>query len=151
MDDADPVKVYRASPWWEWYWRGGVTFGLGGGVVMLIAAAVAHNAASVPLVVIGGGWLLFGLVALVNGRQVASRIEVKDDAIIFVSQGQQTTVAAAEILAVTRPRYDLNHWGWLNVRTAHNGTIKIASRQRDLVELLVDLKVANPRLQTTRI
>jgi len=151
MDDADSVKVYRASRWWEWYWRSGVTFGIGGGVVMVTAAAVAHNGASVPLALIGGGWLLFGLIALVKGRQVASRIEVKDDAVTFVAQGRQTTVAATEILAITRPRHDTNHWGWINVRTTHDGTIKIASRQRDLVELLVDLKAANPRLQTTRI
>jgi len=118
---------------------------------MIIGAAVANGSSSTPLFVIGGAWLVIGVASFVQGRRVARRIDVEGDEITFYAPVRKTTVSASEILEITRPRRDSNHWLWLNVRTAHNGTIKIASRQSELAELLVYLKHRNPDLEITRI
>jgi len=52
------------GPLWRLYQRVATAVTVGGGIVMLALAAVAHSGASIALLIIGGAWLTMGLLVL---------------------------------------------------------------------------------------
>jgi hypothetical protein len=67
------VTRYEESRWYRGYQRAFVVIAVVGGVAMLLGAAVAHEAASIPLLVIGGGWTAMGCG---RGRSTTHRLPV---------------------------------------------------------------------------
>lgn len=71
--------------WYAWYMRLGTSVATGGGAVMLIGAALAHDAASVPLLVIGGVWLAVGLACLIINPRYVREIVIDGSRMRFIS------------------------------------------------------------------
>jgi len=64
------VTRYEESRWYRGYQRSFAVIAVVGGVAMLLGAAVAHEAAGIPLLVIGGGWTAMGAAGAAQRRTV---------------------------------------------------------------------------------
>ena len=118
----------------------------GGGAVMLLLAAGAHDAASVPLLVIGGAWLVMGIAGIAAGQRYAREIVLDGSGVHFISPRNQVDVSAGDIIEIGHAAWDLNRMGTLSVRTSTHGTIKTAPRLTGLIDLLVELRRLNPSI-----
>jgi hypothetical protein len=114
---------------------------------MLVVAAGAHNSASIPLLVIGGGWFVMGLGGLRTQRTVAREVQLEDGRVTFVFPSKRLTVPASEITEIRRPHYDINRVCWLDFQTTSNGKIRVTPRLRGMVDLLIALRAVNPDLK----
>lgn len=75
--DSEPdvsLVTCEASRGWLLFQCGGLFVSVSGGLVMLVAAAAAHGAASIPLTTIGGAWLLIGLLGTRQYRRTVRRM-----------------------------------------------------------------------------
>jgi hypothetical protein len=61
-----------------WYQQGAIAVTVIGGFVMLLAAASAHDSASIPLLVIGGSWTAMGAAGRVRSCRVARELRIED-------------------------------------------------------------------------
>src|SRR5262245_66677208 len=111
---------------------------------MLLGAALAHDGASVPLLVIGGGWLAMVVCALIINPRYAREIVIDGKVIRFISPRAQVDVDATDIIEVGYPRGDMNRMGVLSVRTSTHGTIRAVPRLIGLTDVLVELRRLNP-------
>jgi hypothetical protein len=125
---------------------GALVVTLAGGALMLLAAAIIHAAASVPLLVIGGAWFAMGLGALWQRRRIANEVRLAGDRITFVYPTKELTMHVEDLLEIRRSRWDPNRWQWLLFQTRSHGTIKVAARLRGLFDLLSELRRLNPRV-----
>jgi hypothetical protein len=132
--------------WYAWYVRLGTSVATGGGAIMLIGAALAHDAASVPLLVIGGAWLGMGLASLIINPRYVREIVFDGSRMRFISPRAQVDIDAADIIEIGHPRRDINRMGTLSVRTSTHGTIKAVPRLIGLVDVLVELRRLNPQV-----
>jgi hypothetical protein len=144
-DNGDMISA-RATRSWRWSQTGGVYLGVGGGLLMLLVAAIAQSSSSVPLLLIGTGWIAMGVVGAWQWRRVAREVRLDDDRISFIFPANEVTIPAGDILEIRRARGDMNHWTWLRFQTRSHGTIKVAARLRGLVDLLSELRRLNPRV-----
>jgi hypothetical protein len=118
---------------------------------MLVVAAVAHDSASIALLAIGGTWFAIGLGGFRYRGKLVREVRLEDGYVTFVSLNGKTTVAATDIVEVWRPRYDINRFGPLEVRTKSHGAIRVDSHLRGLIDLLLELRLLNPGLKTERV
>jgi hypothetical protein len=141
------VKTYPTQRWFLRCYRLGVSVSLGGGLVMLFVAAAAHNSASIPLLVIGGGWFIMGVLGLGGRRKVANTVQLEDDRITFIFPSRSFTVPVREITEICRPRYDINRMQWVEFQTLSNGKIRVSPRLRGMFDLIAELRTINPSLK----
>jgi hypothetical protein len=134
------------SRWYTWYTRLGTSVATGGGAIMLLGAALAHESASIPLVVIGGAWLAMGAGWLISTRRTAREIVIDGNVVRFISPRAHVDVDAADIVEIGYPRADINRMGTLSVRTSTHGTIKAVPRLTGLMDVLVELRRLNPNV-----
>lgn len=118
---------------------------------MVMVAALAHDSASTPLLVIGAIWTAMGLGGLRMNRRTFRAVRLKSGMVSFMSPGRALTIPVAEILEVRRARGDINRFSPLRVITRSHGTLAISPRLDGLIELLVELRAANPALRITRL
>jgi len=128
-----------------------LTVTLVGGVVMLVVAAVAHDSASIPIAGIGGAWFLAGVAGLRKRRSLVREVQLDGDRVTFARLNGEVTVPAVEIVEVRRPRYDPGNVAPLEMRTRSNGSIRVPAPLEGLLDLLVELRLQNPSLDTTRV
>ncbi|HEY3558780.1 MAG TPA: hypothetical protein VGL05_15015 [Kribbella sp.] len=131
---------------WRWCQRAAMTFTVGGGAVMLAIAAFAHDVSAIPLVVIGGSWLAMGVAAVHLDRNLARSVRLDGDSVVFVSR-KTVAVPVADITEVRRRRGDLNRNGPVLFITATHGTLRTSGRLRGLIELVAELRRANPTIK----
>jgi hypothetical protein len=134
------------TPWYAWYRRLGASVATGGGVVMLVGAGVAHDAVSVPLLVIGGTWLAVGIASLIASSRYVREIVIDGSRVRFISPRAHIDVDCADIIEVSHPRWDFNRMGTLLVRTSTHGTIRAVPRFVGLIDVLVELRRLNPQV-----
>jgi len=132
--------------WYTWYTRLGTLVATGGGAVMLLGAALAHESASIPLLVIGGAWLAMGVGWLISTRRAAREIVIDGNVVRFISPRGHVDVDADDIVEIGYPRTDINRMGMLSVRTSTHGTIKAVPRLIGLMDVLVELRRLNPHV-----
>ena len=149
-DDLSPTW-YGESKWFSRYQLGTLVVSLGGGLLMAMLAALAHDSASIPLLVIGGLWAVMGLGGLAMNRRTFRAVRLESGMVSFMSPGRALTMPVAEILEVRRARGDINRFSPLRVITRSHGTLAISPRLDGLIELLVELRAANPALRITRL
>jgi hypothetical protein len=118
---------------------------------MLTLAALAHDSASIPLLVIGALWTVMGLGGLRMNRRTFRAVRLESGIVTFLSPGRAVTIPVAEILEVRRARGDVNRFSPLRVITRGHGTLAMSPRLDGLIELLVELRSANPALRITRL
>jgi hypothetical protein len=138
----------KPPAWYRWYIRAVRTVALGGGLIMLLVAIVIHDSSSVPLLILGPGWLLVGLISVYQLRQQPREIVLDGACVEFRLPESRITIPAAEILEVSWPWWDPNRMGYLRFRTRSHGTIRTAPRLDGLGELLTALRAHNPALKT---
>jgi hypothetical protein len=138
------MASYRPARWWVWYTRIGIVITVGGGTIMLLIAAAAHDGASIPLLVIGGAWFLMGLAGTWQRRRQVQEIVLAGEWVEFRSPVRCLTVPAAEIIEISSPWWDMQRMGYLRFRTRSNGVIKVAARLQGLFDFLVELRRVNP-------
>ncbi len=105
---ADDQLVVSCGPtpgWTLCLWTGTV-IGIGGGVVLLAAAAGIHDSRSVPLLVIGGGWLLMGLSGVWQLGYLALQMTLDGGTVKFRCAAREVVMAAREITGIRWPRWD---------------------------------------------
>lgn len=139
------IRCAEAS-WYAWYRRLGTSVATGGGFIMLLAAAAVHDAASTPLLVIGGAWFAMGLASLVASRRYVREIIIDDRQVRLISARAQVDLDACDIIEVGHSRWDINRMGTLSIRTSTHGTIKAAARLTGLMDVLIALRQVNPRV-----
>jgi hypothetical protein len=131
--------------------RVGLLVALVGGVGMLAVAAGAHDSASIPIAVIGGAWLLCGMGGLHQRRTMVRAVQLESGRVTFrFFKGRDLTVPATAIVAVRRARFDPSRVGPLQVRTAGGDLLRVPAQLRGLLDLLLQLRLLNPKLDTTR-
>ena len=135
------------SKWFTRYQVGGVVVALGGGLIMLALAALVHHGATIPLLVIGTAWTLIGLAGMRSSRRTYRAVRLDGGIVTFSSPSRVLTIPAAEIIEVRRARGDINRFAPLKVTTSSNGTLALSPRLNGLIELLVELRIANPALR----
>jgi hypothetical protein len=65
-------------------------------------------------------------------------------------KGVDITVPATAIVEVRRARFDPSRVGPLRVRTAGGDSLRVPAQLRGLLDLLLELRLLNPSLDTTR-
>jgi hypothetical protein len=126
--------------------RGGLFVAVAGGLVMLAGAAAAHDAASIALAVIGGAWLLLGLLGAHQYRRTVRRMTFDGILVRFSLIDGDHEVALADIREFRWPRYDFNRFGPMRAVTV-DGTYLVAPRCRGLIDFFVALKAADPAIK----
>jgi hypothetical protein len=121
---------------------------VGGGAVMLAVAAAAHDSASLWLVVIGGGWLVTGLLGARRYRNTAREIWLKGQDVTFLfPRSAPVTIPASEVIEFRYARLDPSRLTPMRVRTARSGTVQVVPRMSGLLDMLVELRRLNPQLK----
>jgi hypothetical protein len=134
----------KAVGWWKWYWQGFTFIGIVGGLVMLLLAAAIHRTASIPLLIIGGWWIVFGSLALFQGRQTARELHLQHDVVTFVFSKKEMKVPVHAILEMRRTWGDINRFMPIKVRTTQGERLKVVPRMTGLFEFAVELRRLNP-------
>ena len=144
-----PVISCSQVGWWRWYWRGIETISIGGGFIMLAIAAVAHNAASIALLIIGGWWFAVGVLAFIQAQRTAREVQLVNGAVTFIFPKQNLTVPVGDIEEVRRSRGDINRFAPIRFRTASHGVVKAVPRLQGMFDFLVELRRVNPQVVIT--
>ena len=141
-----PLVTCEASHGWLVFQRAGQFVCISGGLVMLVAAVAAHRAASIPLILIGGGWLLIGLLGARQYRRSVRRMTF-DGVLLRFSMigGDEDVVALADIWEFKWARYDVSRQGPIRAVTTGR-TFRVASHSRGLIDLFVALRAADPTI-----
>ena len=111
---------------------------------MLIVAAVAHSAASVPLLVIGGAWSLTGVAGIWQARRQVQEIAVDAAHVVFRYQARNVVIPVQEITEVGWAWWDPNRAASLRFRTLSHGVIKAPPRMQGFLDFLIELRRINP-------
>lgn len=148
--DTRRVVEYRIARSWLWYIRVGLLVTLVGGLAMLVVAGAAHDSASIPLAVIGGGWLLCGIGGLYQRGKLVRAVQLEGGVVTFtLLNGGEMIVPAAKIVEVRRARFDPNRFAPLQIRTNSGDSLRVPAQLRGLLDLLLQLRLLNPNLDTT--
>jgi len=118
---------------------------------MLLLAAIAHDAASVALIIIGGLWCVMGILGLRQFRTLATFVTFDGKVIEFRWPERQLVVPVGDLVAVSRSRWDLQRVSWLKIETRSNGVVRLPPRLDNVIELLMALKEANPELRLVNV
>jgi hypothetical protein len=121
----------------------------GGGGIMLIGAAIAHSATSIPLLVFGGIWFLLGLAGIGQARRQVREIVVDGAHVVFRYQARNVVIPAREIAEIGWAWWDPNHMAFLRFRTLSRGVIKAPPRMRGLLDFLMELRRINPDVKVS--
>lgn len=111
---------------------------------MLVGAAAAHSAASIPLLVIGGAWSLMGLAGIWRARLRVREIAVDAAHVVFRYQARNVVIPAQEITEIGWARWDPNRAASLRFRTISHGVIKTPPRMHGFIDFLIELRRINP-------
>jgi hypothetical protein len=141
----------KATFWYRGYYRIAIGIAVGGGVFMFFGAIVAHGSASIPLLVIGGGWLLGGLLSIWQSSRTVQEIILNCDSVEFRSRAKRLTIPATEIVEVNRPWWDTGHMAYLRFRTRSDGNIKAVPRFEGFLDFLVELRRLNPEVKVNTL
>ncbi len=118
---------------------------------MLLLAAGAHDAASVPLLVIGGAWFLLGLGGLWQARHQVDEVVLHDALVEFRSPARTVAIPAAEIAEVIGQRRSYgSSMGYVMFQTRSAGVIR-AVRPQNLFDLVVEIRSLNPDLKVKNL
>jgi hypothetical protein len=139
-----PVVSCTTSPGWRWYQRATIGFPLVGGLLLLAAAAVAHNSTSIVLLAFGGAYVCMGAGALWYSRHVAGALHLENGQVTFVFPARERRIPAGDVLSFRRGRMDLSRVRPMLVRTSTHGTIKVSARLVGLFDFLYRLRQINP-------
>jgi hypothetical protein len=123
---------YRLPGWRVWSQRIAIVVTIGGGGIMLVVGAVAHDSASSSLLVIGGVWFVMGLGGLWAAPRLVHEIVIADEHIEFRSPRQNLVIPVHEITGIGWSRWDIQHRGFLRVWTQSHGEVKVSSFMRGL-------------------
>jgi hypothetical protein len=149
--DTRLVISCEVSRWWSRSQQIGIVVALAGGAAMLLLAAIAHDAASVALVVIGGLWFIMGTLGLRQFRTLPTFVTFDGELIEFRWPERQLAVPVGDLVAVTRSRWDLQRVSWLKIETRSNGVVRLPPRLDNVIELLMALKEANPEIRLANV
>jgi hypothetical protein len=150
--DTGHVVSCTETSWYRRYRRIATAIGIVGGLAIVAGAAVAWNAASsVPLLVIGLGWLTVGGVFAWQGRHFIKEIAVTGATVQFVSATGTTSVMASDVAEFRRSRFDQGRMGTITILTASGVRLRAVPRFDRLFDVLVALRQVNPGLVVSRV
>jgi hypothetical protein len=150
--DTGHVVSCAETSWYRWYRRIATVVGIVGGLAILAGAAVAWNAASsVPLLVIGLGWIVVGGIFAWQGRRFIKEIAVTGATVQFVSAKGTTSVMVSDVAEFRRSRFDQGRMGTITILTTSGVRLRAVPRFDRLFDVLVALRQANPGLTVRRV
>ena len=140
------------TSWYRWYRRTAAVIGLAGGLAIVVGAAVAwHAASSVPLLVIGLGWIVVGGIFAWQGRRFIKEIAVTGATVQFVSAKGTTSVMVSDVAEFRRSRFDQGRMGTITILTTSGVRLRAVPRFDRLFDVLVALRQVNPGLVVSRV
>jgi hypothetical protein len=151
VDDNAPPASYAESAWFRSYQAGFLAVMLGGGVLMLLGAALAHGSASIPLLIFGSWWTVIAIAGMTLARRRFRVVRLDGEMVTFISPARVLTIPAAEIVEVRHAWGDPNRRSGLKVITSCHGTLRISPRLKGMIDLLVQLRMANPALRVDNL
>jgi hypothetical protein len=151
VEDHTPLARYVESKRYTRFQGVARIVTLGGGVGMLLVAALAHDSASIPLLILGTAWTAIAIAGVTTTRRTFRAVRFDDGVVTFVSPGRSLSIPVAEIIEVRHARGDVNRVAPLKVITSSNGALRISPRLNGLIELLLELKTANPALRVDHL
>jgi hypothetical protein len=146
--DNQPMASCRPTRGWTLYRRTFTVIAIGGGVIMLTAAAAIPGSTSVPLLVFGGGWFLAGLSGVWQLRHEVREIVLDGETVEFRRTNRDIVIPAQEITEIRWPRWG-GGTGYLRFRTYSNGVIRTPCRLEGLREFMIELAEANPAVRVS--
>jgi len=111
---------------------------------MLIGVAIVRSASLIPLLVIGGAWLLLGLAGIWQVRRQVQEIVIDGADVVFRYRGRDVVIPALEIAEIGWAWWDPNHRASLRFRTISRGVIKAPPRLRGFLDFLIELRRVHP-------
>jgi hypothetical protein len=145
--NADDVSRCTPVGWWRGYTVSVTSIALGGGFLMLVAAAIAHRTAPIPLLIIGAWWRACGLLAMRQYRRTAREVQLSGDVLTLEFANRRQSVLAGDIDEIRRTRGDLSHWLPIQVRLIGGGLLRLPPRMIGLIDLLMELRTLNPAIR----
>jgi hypothetical protein len=139
------------TSWYRWYRRILAIIGIAGGLAIIAGAAYAWNGASVPLFVIGLGWIVTGGVFAAQGRRFIKEIVVTGATVQLVSAAATTSVLASDLAEVRRSRFDRGGMGTITILTASGERLRAVPRFDRLFDVLAAVRQVNPGLVVSRV
>ena len=118
---------------------------------MVLAAAIVDTRAIAPLAIIGGGWLVAGLLAIAMDRHVVREISLNDNVLCLASAAKRIEIDASNVTQIGYSRRDLARAETLKIKVSGMGTIKASPRLNGLADLLLELRRLNPGLQVQNV
>ena len=111
---------------------------------MLLIAAIAHNSASIPLLIIGSGWLAIGLFGFRQRRRMATEVQLAGGVLSFTFPNQTQSMPVAEVVEIRPSRGDINRFAPILVKNVNGDVVRLTPRLGGLIELLVEVRRLNP-------
>jgi hypothetical protein len=120
---------------------------------MLMSAALAHGSASVPLLIFGSWWTVISLAGMKSARRTFRAVRLDGEMVTFISPARVLTIPAAEIVEIRHAWGDPSRrsTSGLKVITSCHGTLRISPRLEGMIDLLVQLRTANPALRVDNL
>ena len=135
----------REASWYR-HWMRALQWGaIGGGLVMLVGALIARDIASIPLLIIGSGWIVLGFVAGSRHGRLVNAMSFENGVLRLSSPTESLDVAAGDILRIAYPWYDLQRMQALKISTTTR-TIEAVPRFDYLMDVLIALHESNPSI-----
>lgn len=150
MEHGVLAGPYLERKWFRWLRLGIVTAALGAGTAMFLGAALPADGPVMPLMVLGAFWAVLGLIGLRAHRHLVREVRLDGQTVTFVSPRRTLSIPLNEITEVRRSQGDINRGMPLKVVTSSQGTLKLSPQMKGLIELLVELRAANPELRVDR-
>jgi len=113
---------------------------------MVLVAALAHDAASIALAVIGGAWLALGGLGSRQLRRTVRQMTFDGAGVRFTMAREDRYVALADLREFKWSRYDIYRVGPMRAVTSAE-TYLIAARCEGLIDFFVALRTANHALK----
>jgi hypothetical protein len=114
---------------------------------MLILAAVIHDDASVPLLIIGAAWALMGCFGIRQGRRMAQSVRLVSGVLMFTFPRKTLSLDVAEVAEIRPTRGDINRFAPILVRSERGDVVRLVPRLQGLIELLAEVRRLNPAIK----
>jgi hypothetical protein len=111
--------------------------------VKIVPPSLAEQDAKALLVVVLGGIVLMALLVHLNQ---ARTVRLQGDSVVFASR-KMMSVPVSDITEIRRRRADFNRMGPVFFVTSTHGTVRASPRLRGLIELVVEIRRANPGIK----
>jgi hypothetical protein len=116
-----------------------------GGLAMLVGALIARNSASIPLLIIGSGWIVAGFFFGNRHGRLVNAMSFENGVLHLSSPIESLDIAPGDVVRIAYPWYDLQRMQALRISTVTR-TIEAVPRFDYLADVLIALHESNSNI-----